>query len=135
MKKGDPSNPKVGDSFYYIPVGALFIIPITIEEVYTQDGWDIECYWIDEPVGHALYEAWEWYKTLAGAKSGLRAKKREIKKLLPDNIINDKVHGYSLTLDIWRNPKIEFFRKQHEIYKQEGEEEFSLQYKEKPFYT
>jgi hypothetical protein len=95
--KGDKTNPKVGDTFYYIPSGGLFVVQVTIEEVYTQPTWTIECMWIDEPIGHAIYGWEELYKTLAGALSGLRAKKRDLANNPPP-----KGCKYSQTLHHWR---------------------------------
>lgn len=68
-----------GVTYYWIPSGADFVVPINVEEVQKEPNWTIECYWIDEPNGHALYEYEEYtYLTLAGALSGLRSKRKEL---------------------------------------------------------
>ncbi len=117
----NPANPKKGDKFYYIPSGALFVVQITIDEVYTQKDWTIECIWIDEPIGHALYDDTGLYKTLAGALSGLRGKKRYIHK-------NPSKFKYSKTLHHWRKRGIESIAKTNpDVYK--------VKYKPKKIWT
>lgn len=93
--KSNSDNPSVGDELFYIPIGELFIVKVKVVEIYTQSNWDILSIWIDEPIGNGLYGWNEIYRTLAGAKSGLRSKKRHIQK--PNSNLID-----------WRKAKIKF---------------------------
>lgn len=80
--KGDPNNPKVGDKFFLVPRGALFIVRAEVTEMYTQDNWSIETASLDEPLGHDIYgfDDDRIYMTFADARIALEERKAEAKR-------------------------------------------------------
>lgn len=105
--KDDPSNPKVGDKLFYIPPGAMFIVKVTVEEVYSQEGWTIETLWVDEPTGHGLYgfDNDPIFRTLKEAYKALQVKKDE-RKLWESRI----PQRYDFTLNQYRRRAIKFIK-------------------------